>query len=1673
MGEMKSGCWSTLWPLWPILLGGFLISAGALEFGGAPGQWARYARWEAGSIGELSFSLKTNVSKALVLYVDDGGNCDFLELLISGGHLQLRFAIHCAEPATLQMETRVNDDRWHMVLLTRNYRETMLMVDGETKVAEVRSKRREMAVVSDLFVGGIPPDIRLSALTSSTVKYEPPFMGLISNLKVGEMPPTLLNNNGIHNDLEYLCVKQNPCFNGGYCTIQFGEVYCDCSHTRFRGKYCKEEEYAVEGDSSLVGKEESVATFKGNEFFCYDLSMTPIQSSTDEITLSFRTLQRNGLMLHTGKSADYVNLSLKSGAVWLVINLGSGAFEALVEPVNGKFNDNAWHDVKVTRNLRQHSGIGHAMVNKLHYMVTISVDGILTTTGYTQEDYTMLGSDDFFYIGGSPNTADLPGSPVSNNFMGCLKDVVYKNNDFKLELSRLAIESDPKISLHGDLVFRCEDVAALDPVTFETAESYIALPRWDTKKTSSISFDFRTTEPSGLLLFSHGKPQSREQRPGRDMKTDYFAMELLDGFLYLLMDMGSGSIKLKTSNKKVNDGEWCHVDFQREGRRGSISVNSRSIPFSSNEGSEILDLDSDMYLGGLPESGQGLILPPEVWTALLNYGYVGCVRDLFIDGKSRDVRRLAEIQSAPGVSSFCTRELQKRCSSAPCANGGQCKEGWNRYICDCTGTGFLGANCEIEATVLSYDGSMYLKILIPSTLHTEAEDVALRFMSQRAYGLLMATTSKESADTLRLELDGGRVKLTVNLDCIRIDCNLSKGPEILMAGQKLNDNEWHSVKVTRRGRNLQLSVDNVTVEGQMTGDHTRLEFHNIETGIMTERRFISVVPSNFIGHLQGLTLNGVPYLDQCKNGDISYCELNARFGMRHIIADPVTFRNKGSYLALATLQAYASMHLFFQFKTTSSDGLLLFNSGDGSDFIVVELVKGFVHYVFDLGNGPSLMKGNSEKPLNDNQWHNVVVSRDTNNVHTLKIDSRTVTQHSNGARNLDLKGELYIGGVARSMYNSLPKLIASRDGYQGCLASVDLNGRLPDLLADALHRVGQVDRGCDGPSTTCTEDSCHHQGVCLQQWEGFSCDCTMTSYGGTHCSDPGTTYIFGRGGALITYTWPPNDRPSTRADRLAVGFSTQLKEAVLVRVESAKGLGDYVELHIERGRVGVIFNVGTDDIIIEESGVMVSDGKYHVVRFTRSGGNATLQVDNLPVIERFPSGSFDSERLAIARQRIPYRLGRVVDEWLLDKGRQLTIFNSQAFIKVGGGEKGRNFQGQISGLYYNGLQVLKLAAESDPNVQVQGNLRLVGDVPSVMSTDTTSTTPLADMSTTIMETTTTMATTTTRKQRSPTMRDSVTQNADDLLVASAECPSDDEDLEECEPGNGGELVLPIITVDSLDPPSIVTRYPVIPPPPTYRPFLTLLETTKESLPLPGRPPCPLDQEDCEEPMEVSAYGSGEMTESDDEDYYKNSPLVTDRTVLPPPPAAGNPRGDRHFARLPKSHRPPLPFTPTAPLVPRLKPGINSGPNIPAGKMNTRDQVLLPPVQPSGDPEHGGRHRHNPGITYPPNFPHVSTTDPSSPDRGPPGAVEVIRESSSTTGMVVGIVAAAALCILILLYAMYKYRNRDEGSYQVDQSCNYISNSATQSNGALVKEKQPGTTKTGTKSKKNKDKEYYV
>lgn len=248
-----------------LLLAELVLTGTALEYEGVPGQWTRYSQWDAKTTGELSFILKTNVSKALVLYMDDGGDCDFLELLVADGRLQMRFTIHCAEPASLHTETRVDDLRWHRILLSRDYRETRLVVDNEEKMAEVKSKRKDMVVASDLFVGGISPDVRLSALTSSTVKYEPPFQGFIANLKLGEALPVLLDGQAVHSDLEYICATQSPCGSSGRCSVSQGEVICDCLTSSFRGRYCQE---GKDDHSPLQHARWNKQALLGQMFYC-------------------------------------------------------------------------------------------------------------------------------------------------------------------------------------------------------------------------------------------------------------------------------------------------------------------------------------------------------------------------------------------------------------------------------------------------------------------------------------------------------------------------------------------------------------------------------------------------------------------------------------------------------------------------------------------------------------------------------------------------------------------------------------------------------------------------------------------------------------------------------------------------------------------------------------------------------------------------------------------------------------------------------------------------------------------------------------------------------------------------------------------------------------------------------------------------------------------------------------------------------------------------------------------------------------------------------------------------------------------------------------------------------------------------------------------------------------
>lgn len=131
------------------------------------------------------------------------------------------------------------------------------------------------------------------------------------------------------------------------------------------------------------------------------------------------------------------------------------------------------------------------------------------------------------------------------------------------------------------MTFMCREPTVPEPITFKRSQSYLVLPSWQGAKSGSLSFKFKTNEPDGLILYNNG--------PGRN-ETDFFAIELVDGQLYLIINLGTGTLRLQASDKSVKDRMWHTVDVVRENRNGKITLDEMTTDFSTAGPAAQLDL---------------------------------------------------------------------------------------------------------------------------------------------------------------------------------------------------------------------------------------------------------------------------------------------------------------------------------------------------------------------------------------------------------------------------------------------------------------------------------------------------------------------------------------------------------------------------------------------------------------------------------------------------------------------------------------------------------------------------------------------------------------------------------------------------------------------------------------------------------------------------------------------------------------------------------------------------------------------------------------------------------------------------------------------------------------------------------------------------------------------------
>jgi hypothetical protein len=67
-------------------------------------------------------------------------------------------------------------------------------------------------------------------------------------------------------------------------------------------------------------------------------------------------------------------------------------------------------------------------------------------------------------------------------------------------------------------------------------------------------------------------------------QADLIAIEMVDGQVYAHVSLGSGSIRVKGTSRRADDGLWHELRLSRTGRAARITVDDASADFLSPGG---------------------------------------------------------------------------------------------------------------------------------------------------------------------------------------------------------------------------------------------------------------------------------------------------------------------------------------------------------------------------------------------------------------------------------------------------------------------------------------------------------------------------------------------------------------------------------------------------------------------------------------------------------------------------------------------------------------------------------------------------------------------------------------------------------------------------------------------------------------------------------------------------------------------------------------------------------------------------------------------------------------------------------------------------------------------------------------------------------------------------------
>ncbi|XP_045698619.1 laminin subunit alpha-2 isoform X5 [Phyllostomus hastatus] len=929
-----------------------------------------------GSYNNIIVNVKTPVADNLLFYLGSAKFVDFLAIEMRKGKVSFLWDVGSGVGRVEYPDLTIDDSYWYRIEASRTGRNGTISVralDGP-KASILPSTHHSVS----------PPGYTILDVDANAMLF------------VGGLTGKLKKADAVHVITFTGCMGETYFDSKPIGLWNFREIEGDC-------KGCTV--------SPQVEDSEGTIQFDGEG---YAMVSRPIRwyPNISTVMFKFRTFSSSALLMYlaTKDLKDFMSVELTDGHIKVSYDLGSGMASVVS---NQNHNDGKWKSFTLSRIQKQ--------ANISIIDIDTNQEENIATSSPGNNFGLDLKADDKIYFGGLPTLRNLSmkARPEVNlkKYSGCLKDIEISRTPYNILSSPDYVGVTKGCSLENvyTVSFPKPGFVELAPVPIDVG--------------TEINLSFSTKNESGIILLGSGGTPVPPRRKRRQTGQAYYAIFLNKGRLEVHLSTGARTMRkivIKPEPSLFHDGREHSVHVERTRGIFTVQVDEERRHMQNLTIEQVIEVKK-LFVGGAPPEFQPSSLrniPPFegcVWNLVINSIPMDFARP--VSFKNADIGRCAHQKPSEDGDGEVPAEIVTQPEPVPTpalpaptpglAHGPCAVESEPALL---IGSKQFGLSKNSHIAIAFDDTKVKNRLTIEFEVRTEAES-----------GLLFYMARINHADFATVQLRNGFPYFSYDL---------GSGDTNTMIPIKINDGQWHKIKIARIKQEGILYVDdasNKTVspkKADILDVVGMLYVGGLPINYTTRR--IGPVTYSIDGCIRNLQMAEAPAdLERPTSSfHVGTCFANAQKG--------TYFDGTGFAKTVGGFKVGLDLLVEFEFRTTRTTGVLLGISSQKMDGMGIEMIDEKIMFHVDNGAGRFTAVYDAGVPgrLCDGQWHKVMANKIKHRLELTVDGNQVEAQSPNPAStSADTNDPVFVGGFPDDL-NQFG--LTTNVRFRGCIRSLRL-----------------------------------------------------------------------------------------------------------------------------------------------------------------------------------------------------------------------------------------------------------------------------------------------------------------------------------------------------------------------------------------------------------------------------------------------------------------------------------------------------------------------------------------------------------------------------------------------------------------------------------------------------------